>query len=506
MTVFKSYHELEEFIRQVAVRKVEKFQSYHNYMVVEQRKNEFRLISPPEKQIHTPSEWNESKLFNPFYVLKHSKYLAKTIYKRLKDNTYIPHEPFVRGVPKGNGKIRLVSSYEIPDDAVSKKVFSQLLSKNKHRFSGFSYAYRDDRNAHFAIQDISYDLKKYPRMFVAEFDFSDFFNSINHDFLFQQLEKNSLAISKSELLIIKAFLHTRKGRGFAQGTSISLFLANAACGELDSSLERLGVRFARYADDTLIWSDSYEKICNAFNVMHDFSMASGVAINAKKSHGISLLSTNAYTAEIAKKKMAVDFLGYKISHNFISIKDSSVISIKSQIAHLLFKNLIEPLKTKPQNAKCNPSNDDEGAFASSIHQIRRFVYGDLTEFALANYIKGNFKKLTFKGVMSYYPLVTDDEQLKCLDKWFVSTILNVLRLRNKILTPTYGSQVTRFPYNLNSASLISVCRIRRRIIDGKPIKAFEIPSFLRINHAIRIGIENEGVLAVVDSASKAYDY
>lgn len=55
--------------------------------------------------------------------------------------------------------------------------------KNRHRFSLFSYAYRNDRNVHFAIQDISVELSQGSRIFVAEFDFSKFFDSNSHKYL-----------------------------------------------------------------------------------------------------------------------------------------------------------------------------------------------------------------------------------------------------------------------------------------------------------------------------------
>jgi len=506
VTVFQSCQELERAILEVARRKAKEFQLYHNYMVIEEKKNRLRLIDSPKKYIRTPAEWSESKLFNPFYTIKHAKYLASRIYQKLQAGTYNPSKPYVREIPKSNGKVRLVSTYQIPDDAISRQVFSQLLSKNKHRFSGLSYAYRDDRNAHFAIQDISQDLSKYPRMFVAEFDFSDFFNSISHSYLLEQLDKNSFSISEAEIVIIKSFLN-KGNKGVPQGTSISLFLANVACWNLDRNLERQGVRFARYADDTLIWSDSYEKICATFNVMHDFSLASGVAINARKSDGISLLSEQGYSSEIKKNKTFVNFLGYNITHKHVGIKDTSLKKIKSQVSYLLYKNLIQPLKEIPFNAQCNPTTDDEAAFASAIHQIRRYIYGDLTEFTLASYIQGNYKHLQFKGVMSYYPLVTDDEQLKGLDQWVVSTILNVLKLRNKLLTPIYGNQSAKFPYYLKANTIIKECKKRRKYVSGKGlVKAFELPSFMRINRAIRIGMKNEGILAVVKARLDSYDY
>lgn len=109
--------------------------------------------------------------------------------------------------------MRTVIIYQIADAVVSKIFYKHLLAKNKHRFSSFAYAYRNDRNVHFAIQDVSIDLHRNDRSFVAEFDFSDFFGNISHQYLFKQFESNGFNISQEEEFIIKAFLDLEKGKG-----------------------------------------------------------------------------------------------------------------------------------------------------------------------------------------------------------------------------------------------------------------------------------------------------
>jgi len=52
---------------------------------------------------------------------------------------------------------------------------------------------------------------------------------------------------------------------------------------LDRRLERLGVGFARYADDTLIWSESYDGIGRAANALEDAGVEMGVGLNFLKS-------------------------------------------------------------------------------------------------------------------------------------------------------------------------------------------------------------------------------
>jgi hypothetical protein len=125
-----------------------------------------------------------------------------------------------------------------------------------------------------------------------------------------------------------------------QGTSVSLFLANVAAWPLDRALERLGVGFARYADDTLIWSPDYARLCEAVDAVNEAAESIGAQLNLRKSEGISILAPSEAPVEF-KSKNAVDFVGYSFSASGISIRRSSVQKIKRRIAHLIYRNLIE---------------------------------------------------------------------------------------------------------------------------------------------------------------------
>lgn len=260
-------------------------------MELEYQRNKRRVTNPSPKEVKVPVHWKVDRKHNPYYVLKHYKKIGTSIFNKLINGEYKTHQPYINYVDKKGGGKREVYIFQIPDEAVSNYFYKKLLSKNKHRFSSFSYAYRNDRNVHYAINDIGLDIKLSPRTFVAEFDFKDFFGSINHDYLFDQFNQNGFLISEFEKGIIKLFLvNMVKGKGIPQGTSLSLFLANMACWKLDKKLEKEGLRFARYADDTIIWADDYGKITKSFEIINMFSTEAGVKINALKSDGISILS------------------------------------------------------------------------------------------------------------------------------------------------------------------------------------------------------------------------
>ncbi|CAA6813830.1 MAG: Retron-type reverse transcriptase [uncultured Sulfurovum sp.] len=491
-------------IEKEAKEKLEEYQLYHNNLELSYRRNVRRVTNAKPKDVKIPTEWSIDKKFNPFYVLKRKKQIVRSISRKLLAGTYKPNEPFQKEIPKKGGGVRKISVYQIPDAAVSDRFYHNLLSKNKHRFSSLSYAYRNDRNIHFAIQDIANELASTPRIFVAEFDFSDFFGSISHEYLFKQLNKNSFLISELEIKVIKAFL-APFDKGIPLGTSISLFLANLACWNLDRNLEDEGLRFARYADDTIIWSKDYTKISRAFDVMSEFSKETGISLNYKKSDGINLLQKQGLKSEFYNSKEYIEFLGYKISCKKISIKDASIQKIKKQVSYLLYKNLIQPIRVNSFSARNIPKNNVDRDFITAIMQIRRYLYGNMTEVTLKKYINGTYKKLSFKGIMSFYPLVDDEQQMLKLDKWLISTILNVLSKRKALLVVNNSLfDINQFPFNLSKDELIEYCKVK---IVFRKKGLMQIPSFTRIHKALRMGLTAEGIEKIMNpNLSIYYDF
>jgi hypothetical protein len=479
---------------------IDRHHAYHNHLHSEWRRNQNRIAAAPEKVIKVPEYWGLDQKFNPFYVRRNASAIAKSIAHKINNHSFIPHTPHAKKIPKSGGGERELTVYQIPDSAVSTYFYSRLLAKNRHRFSSFSYAYRNDRNVHFAIQDIAVDLGRNARTFIAEFDFSDFFGSIDHEFLFAQLHENGFLVSKEEEEVIRAFLSNRD-RGIPQGTSLSLFLANLVCWKLDKSLEKAGLKFARYADDTVIWSPSYTAICEAFNIVNSFSRDAQVPINMKKSEGISLLSRDGLAAEILSKS-SFNFLGYSIGVERISIREKTEQRIKKQVSYLLYRNLIQPLKSRPLKGLIIPSNNRDKALLVAMTQIRRYLYGGLLHRDMVDYVKGRRQSLHFKGVMSFYPLISDIAQLRALDGWLISTIDRCVQARSRLLIAHGFNRQHSFPFNVRRMEILTKYRAKR--IVGK--RLLEIPSFQLVYKALQRGVLETGIEKVMHPESSKYGY
>lgn len=485
---------------------IKRYHNYHNHMHLEYLRDSKRLNKVKDKYLKEPDYWTTNKGCNPFYVKKNINVIAHSIAKKITERKYQPLSPSTFEILKENGSLRPIVVYPIADNVVSKLFYKRLLKKNKHRFSSYAYAYRNDRNVHFAIEDISIDLSKSSRSFVAEFDFSDFFGNISHDYLRKQFDLNGFKISDEERYIIDVFLSNQGSKGIPQGTSISLFLANLACWELDHKLEKEGLNFARYADDTLIWSTNYQKICNSFNMINEFSQAAGIPINTGKSEGISLLKQPDYKkSEFSEKgtKTNVDFLGYSIAIDKISFRQKSIENIKKEISYIIYKNLIQPLRNNNFRTYIGISKNKDYHLMVAIMQIKRYIYGGLNNGQLVNYITGRSNRLMFKGLMSFYPLVNDESQLNSLDGWLIATLHRAIKLREKLLINGNYILPGKYAFPLDKTNLIITLNT---ISKSKYHRNYEIPSFMLIHKALKVGIKKKGISNIIRLDIPEYNY
>lgn len=459
-----------------------------------------RTGATPHKKIYVPEHWATHPNFDPFSVRinKKLKSFAHAISHKLRALEYKPQTALLRRVPKSDGTLRDVCVFQIPDAVVSRVVYKSLLYKNAHRFSAYSYAYREDVGVHEAVTNIFHDWQGRERIYVAEFDFSKFFDNIEHRFLWEAIKRAGFLMTQVERHVIEEFLTCRaldqsvyrsddgraRTKGIPQGTSISLFLANAACWELDRGLERLGVGFARYADDTVVWSESYEKVVESYELLRRFSTVMGAPINYRKSEGIHLLSC-AKKNEISSKEH-VTFLGYEVEPHGIRIAEKQIANIKRNISKLIYCNLLK----LPKGGAWNPDRLKEIDFdyLVALSQIRRYLYGGLTDSALLNYVRGITPRLNFRGLMSYYPVVNDEVQLRKLDGWLRYCLIRTLLKRQTLIAAMGGPAVLPGPL---PDWIENLHKIRYVKIDDEKYD-FRIPSFQLIYRVLSVALERGG--------------
>ena len=136
----------------------------------------------------------------------------------------------------------------------------QVLQRKWDRtFSDHSYGFRPGRSAHQAVEQAQQYIAAGYR-WVVDLDLEKFFDRVNHDRLMAKIAER---VSDARLLkLIRAFLRAgvMEGglvnpvdEGTPQGGPLSPLLSNIVLDEFDRELERRGLRFARYADDSNIY-------------------------------------------------------------------------------------------------------------------------------------------------------------------------------------------------------------------------------------------------------------
>ena len=300
------------------------------------------------------------------------------------------------------------------------------------------------------------DIRGKGRLFVLEYDFAKYFDTIRHDYLRKVLAENFL-VSDIERDLINKFIVNRRAvgvnnyvkgcygepdTGIPQGSNISLFLANVACYELDREIEKVGVTFARYADDTLVICDSYEKADECAKLLIEHGNRSGTNINFSKSPGVSLLSKDA-KAEMHFKPN-VDFLGHNLSSDGISISDRSIQKMKQKVARILYNNLL----LQPKRGVIDKSRIGNGFYdwdlVTCVNELRRYIYGRISESSLTKALAGAGRVNLTLCALSFYPTLDEvgGSRLKELDGWLVDTLSRAYRKRCKLLS---GLKITVNP-------------------------------------------------------------
>lgn len=486
---------------------------YLGFLDADVKRKSKRLGISVTKTIKLPAYWAVEPRFHPFKVQPRIAFYADTLAKKIKQGSYETQTSIVHKVPKADGSERMVNVFQMPDSAVSRHVYKSLLQKNYPRFSGYAYAYREDKIAYDAIKEISSDWKEKSRIYVAEFDYSKFFDNIQHDYIWQIFDRHGFVATPEEKRVIACFLRCRsteivdysttggveRKKGIPQGTSISLFLANLVCFELDRELERLGVGFARYADDTLVWSPNYSKVVEAFDKIENYGALMGVPLNLDKSEGIHLLTTRGIKGEI-QSKVSVNFLGHEISLSKISIKSTHIARIRRKISFLIYQNLVQAPKAGVFNTlRLGPDIDFD--YVVAVYQVRRYLYGGLTNSRLFSFLRGRIPTIHFKGLMSFYPLVNDDEQLSTLDGWLIHTFKQSLLLREQLWL-THGIAALPGP----KVDWIDDLENLRQFESSIGISYdLQLPSFRLINSAIGRAIEKKGLHGFYVLPSIYYD-
>ncbi|CCQ74719.1 reverse transcriptase domain-containing protein [Magnetospira sp. QH-2] len=390
------------------------------------------------------------KHFDPAYCARNANFLAKTIWHKVQSIEYEPVPAINYLIDKPDGGKRSIMAFSIPDAALANVVLRRTRERNLKRLSPSSYAYHPDKNvfdAVLALKAFEHDGK----LFGVQIDFEKYFDNIPSWYLSNKInDSKKVSLTPHERHIFDRFLHhrfaqydvysagifLRRVNGTPQGSSVSLLLANLANHDLDVALSVEAGEFVRFADDVVALCSEYSQAQRLENCFIEHCQNSGLKINKAKSPGIAIISSE---KQEVRTYSHFDFLGYRFSPDGLSVPKKVERRIMTRVSRLTNLYLLHYLKDgyNSERAATSPHRFDWDLLGL-IYELRRSLYGGLSEQELSSFIHDGKRLNRMKGLMGFYCLLDCPDTLRQLDGWMLSIVRRAMVKRNNILASNFS--------------------------------------------------------------------
>ena len=277
-----------------------------------------------------------------FYEYKTSlacpKAFAKELREYIDSGAYLPvcgriaaGEPFPlprRSVISklGTDKKRVVYTYPYAENMVLKHLTYLMLRRYDHLFADGLYSFRPGRNAKSAVRMLLHT-RGISQMYAYKVDIHDYFNSVPVEAFLPVLQEavgedaelcDFLSGLLAEPRVYDRGRAVTDRKGIMAGTPVASFYANLYLRELDEHFASVGVPYARYSDDIIVFDVSRGKAEEHAQYIREFLESRSLTVNPKKE--------NFY-----EPGEAWTFLGFECRGDAVDIAPATVTKMKQKM-------------------------------------------------------------------------------------------------------------------------------------------------------------------------------